>query len=114
MSTMRDMGYYVYSLLKNNSEKKDALCKKLNFSDNDFNRFLNGRLAITPTQTKTIADFFNKSYDEFINYKNNDCYKDVVHCMSKFSSQEHCNEILDLIDIYIDAKETTENIDNLL
>lgn len=34
----------------------------------------------------------------------------MVHCMSNFEKNENCDEILDIIDTYIDFKEASENI----
>ena len=45
-----------------------------------------------------------------LNYKNNDAYAEMVHCMSEFKHQKNCDEILDIIDTYIDFAEAAENI----
>ena len=42
--------------------------------------------------------------------KNNDAYSKMVHCMSNFEKNENCDEILDIIDTYIDFKEAYESI----
>ena len=34
----------------------------------------------------------------------------MVHCMSNFEKNENCDEILDIIDTYIDFKEAYESI----
>ena len=93
------------SLVNNKDSLKNQLCMKLNFSSTDLNRLLFGRLSVTPVQLTTIAETLSVPVEELINYKNNDSYKNVVHCMSSFSTQEHCNEVLDIIDSYIDIKE---------
>ena len=105
MASLRDLGYKIMSLVNDNDNLKNELCSKLNFSSEDFNRLLYGRLSVTPIQIATIANTLSVPVEELINYKNNDSYKNVVHCMSSFSSQEHCNEVLDIIDSYIDIKE---------
>lgn len=73
------------SLVNDNDSLKSELCSKLNFSSVDLNKLLFGRLSVTPVQLTTIAN--------------------TVHCMSSFSTKEHCNEVLDIIDSYIDIKE---------
>jgi len=105
MASLRDLGYKIMSLVNDNDSLKNELCSKLNFSSVDLNRLLFGRLSVTPVQLKTIANTLSVPVEELINYKNNDSYANAVHCMSSFSSQEHCNEVLDIIDSYIDIKE---------
>jgi len=105
VASLRDLGYKIMSLVNNKDSLKDKLCMKLNFSSTDLNRLLFGRLSVTPVQLTTIAETLSVPVEELINYKNNDSYKNVVHCMSSFSTQEHCNEVLDIIDSYIDIKE---------
>lgn len=105
MASLRDLGYKIMSLVNNKDSLKKQLCMKLNFSSTDLNRLLFGRLSVTPVQLTTIAETLSVPVEELINYKNNDSYKNVVHCMSSFSTQEHCNEVLDIIDSYIDIKE---------
>ena len=105
MASLRDLGYKIMSLVNNKDTLKKQLCMKLNFSSTDLNRLLFGRLSVTPVQLTTIAETLSVPVEELINYKNNDSYKNVVHCMSSFSTQEHCNEVLDIIDSYIDIKE---------
>ena len=105
MASLRDLGYKIMSLVNDNDSLKNELCSKLNFSSTDLNRLLFGRLSVTPVQLNTIAHTLSVPVEDLINYKNNDSYENVVHCMSSFSSQEHCNEVLDIIDSYIDIKE---------
>ncbi len=106
MASLRDLGYKIMSAIRDNENLKTELCSKLNFSTIDLNRLLFGRLSVTPVQLTTIATTLSVPFEELINYKNNDSYKDIVHCMSSFSSQENCNEVLDIIDSYIDLKES--------
>lgn len=105
MASLRDLGYKIMSLIENNENLKTELCSKLNFNKTDLNRLLFGKLSVTPIQLTTIATTLSVPVEELINYKNNDSYKDIVHCMSPFSSQKNCNEVLDIIDSYIDVKE---------
>lgn len=108
MSTLRNLGYKISSLLSGNSFKEQELCAKLNFSSPDLQRLKYGRLSLNPLQISTVASVLSVKTEDLINYKNADSYKNMVHCMSTFSSQEHCDEILDLIDAYIDVKEAVE------
>ena len=105
MASLRDLGYKIMSLVNDNDSLKRELCLKLNFSSVDLNKLFFGRLSVTPVQLTTIANTLSVPVEELINYKNSDSYAKAVHCMSSFSTQEHCNEVLDIIDSYIDIKE---------
>ena len=105
MANMRNLGYKINVLLNNCPAKTQEFREQMKFSENDLNRLLCGRLALNPSQIAAVADFFSITQEELVSYKNTDFYKNMTHCMSPFSSQEHCDEILDLIDTYIDIKE---------
>lgn len=108
MASLRDLGYKIMSLTCNNDTLKSELCTNLNFSLIDLNKLFYGRLSLTPSQLSMVASTLSVSLDSLINYKNEDSYKDFVHCMSPFSTQDNCNEILDIIDSYIDIKEAVQ------
>ena len=105
MASLREFGYKVFTLINENPSKRAYLCKQLNFSENDLTKLTYGRLAVTPEQIRIIADIFSQTPESLFTYKNNDSYSSMVHSISPFSSQENCNEILDIIDSYIDIKE---------
>lgn len=110
MSNLRNIGYKILLLAKNTEKGKENLCKTLNFDDSDYTKLVTGRLSLTPIQIKKIAELFSINPMEILDYKNNDAYSEMVHCMSKFTDKKNCNEILDIIDTYIDFREASENI----
>lgn len=98
MANLRNLGYKVCSLLTSDPAKRDVLRKSLNFSENDLARLEFGRLSLTPVQIETLASVFLIKPEELVDYRNSDSYRDMIHCVTLFSSQENCNEILDIID----------------
>lgn len=110
MSNLRNIGYKIFLLADKAENGKENLCKMLNFNDNDYTRLVTGRLSITPMQINKIAELFSVNPMEILEYKNNDAYSEMVHCMSNFKKLENCDEILDIIDTYIDFKEAYESI----
>lgn len=110
MSNFRNIGYKIFLLAKNSDNGKEKLCEALNFSNNDYNKLITGRLSITPMEIKKVAELFSVNPMDILNYKNNDAYAEMVHCMSDFKYKENCDEILDIIDTYIDFAEAVENI----
>lgn len=105
MANLRNLGYKINILFNNSSTRKQEFCKQMNFSQTDLDRLLFGRLALNPSQITAAARFFSITPQDLVSYKNCDSYANMVHCMSPFSSQEHCDEILNIIDTYIDIKE---------
>ena len=105
MANMRNLGYKINVLLNNCPAKTQEFREQMKSSENDLNRLLCGRLALNPNQITAVARFFSIRPEELVSYKNSDSYVNMVHCMNRFSSQEHCDEILDIIDTYIDIKE---------
>lgn len=114
MARLRDLGYKVNLLLKEAPSKESDILKGLQFSDTDLKRLIFGKLALSPVQIEKIAAIFSVTPESIVLYKNEDSYRDMVHCMSTFSSQENCDEVLDIIDSYIDIKEflDEDNIGN--
>ena len=106
MNKFRNIGYYIDSMLKGDVNKKSDYCSLLNFSSNDLNRLCDGRIILTPNQLEKTAFFFKKSVSDIISYVNLDSYSDQVHCRTKFSDSSNCDKILDIIDAYIDVKES--------
>ena len=114
MARLRDLGYKIGLLVKNEPSKENELLNVLLLSKKDLNRLIFGRLALSPLQIKKIAAIFSVTPESLVLDKNEDSYRDMVHCMSAFSSQKNCEEILDIIDSYIDIKESLaeDNVEN--
>lgn len=108
MSTMRTIGYKVFILAK---EKKaeENLMKKLNFSSNDLQKLYDGRLAFSDEELSVISEELDVPVEDILDYEETEAYPEMVHCMSKFSKQENCDKVLDIIDSYIDVKEAVLN-----
>lgn len=108
MRNVRNIGYKIYLITKQN-EDKELLCNTLNFSDKDYYRLITGRLSITPKQLKTIAELFSIEPAEILNYRNRDGYSELIHSKKPYTQQKNCEEILDIIDTYIDFAEIKIN-----
>ncbi len=49
MSNLRNIGYKIFLLADSAENGKENLCNMLNFSENDYNKLITGRLSITYT-----------------------------------------------------------------
>lgn len=105
MASLRDLGYKIYSLILDDTQKEDGFCRKFNLTESDYKRLITGNLMVSIDTIKDIADFFSINVEDIVYYKNDDNYKLMVHCRGSFSSRENCRKILDMIDSYVDVKE---------
>lgn len=108
MYNARNIGYIIH-LLTEKYKKKDEICDKLGFNEYDYNRLINGRLSITPNQLRLIAEVLLITPQEMLDYRNKDGYSCLIHYRTPYSYQRNCNEILDIIDNYIDFAEVKIN-----
>ena len=106
MNKFRSIGYYIDTMLNDDVNKRNEFCRTLNFSKTDLNKLCEGRLGLTPVQLGKTSLFFGKPVSDILNYNNTDLYAKRVHCRTDFSKQENCEKILDIIDSYIDVKES--------
>lgn len=104
----RNIGYIIH-LIAEKHNKKDELCNKLGFNEHDYNRLINGRLSITPNQLQLIADILLITPKEILNYRNKNGYSRLIHYRIPYKYQKNCDEILDIIDGYIDFAEVEIN-----
>lgn len=105
MNKIRNIGYKVDSLLRNDEDLRMQFCKTMNYSVDDLNRICSGRVCLSPIQLKRISAYFGTSILDLLNSKNDNSYKNQLHCRTPFSKQENCDMILDMIDSYIDIAE---------
>lgn len=108
MRNLRNIGYKIYLLTKQSADK-ELLCNTLNFSNKDYYRLITGRLSLTPKQLKTITELFSIEPAEILNYRNRDGYAKLVNYRKPYTQQDNCEEILDIIDTYIDFAEIKIN-----
>lgn len=105
-SEMRAQGYLIASHLQD-EHTRSCYKKALGFSDEDFNRLREGKLFLSLEELEQTSSFCKIPMQDLLHPVNSNCYKGMVHCSGVFSKQEECDEILDLIDAYIDLKELT-------
>jgi len=86
---------------------RSANKKAMGFSEEDFSRLSEGKLFLFLEELQKTISFCKISLQDLLHPVNTNCYKGMVHCAGSFSNQEECDEILDLIDAYIDLKELT-------
>lgn len=104
MATLRDLGYRIS--LSVNEKNRNELLNRLEFSEIDLKKLEQGRLSLSPRQLDVVSEVLDVSKEELLKYKDTTCYHNSIHCMSHFTNQENCDKILDIIDSYIDLRES--------
>lgn len=80
----------------------EDFAKAINLSLNDLYRVFEGRLLLTPSKLKEIAQVVNKPVGQLLNISGEYTF---VECMGNFSDKSNEDQILDIIDDYIDLVE---------
>lgn len=97
--SIRNISYYIYKTILKNNISVDTICNYMNYNLNDYNRLITGRLSLSPDNIKKISKLLKIDIKELLHYKNNDNY--YLWCICGKTN----NEILDIIDSYIDFRE---------
>lgn len=104
MKQTRMLGNYVYQKALEKGYNIDDLCDEIGCNEQQFKAFIKGRLLLSYPKLSKLADFIKLDLKDLINGDEETYNNTVVHCMSKFDNTEHREEILDIIDIYLDIK----------
>lgn len=103
-NTGRKIGINIFSLMQNAGMSREELAEKMNYSYRDVCRILEGRLMLPPVELKKIAGLFQKTKHELIHYEA-DKFVPELQYMKEFSDQKNLEQILDLLDSYVELKE---------
>ena len=103
-SNLRLLGYNIETMAKNNDVDTCAIANACNLSTNDVQRVFEGRLVLTPTQVNAIANIFSCSIDQLLVKPSN--FESYGECMGEFKNPKNEDKILNIIDDYIDLKES--------
>lgn len=108
MQRTRMVGNYVEHLAKERGISNAALCETLACDQTSLLAFLKGRRLASFPQLSALAETLGVSAAELIEGDAGQYEKTVVHCMNQFSKADHREEILDLIDDYLDVLDAVE------
>lgn len=101
----RKIGINVFILMQNTGLSLEKLAEELNCSYRDMCRILEGRLMLQPVELEKIANLFGKTKRELLHYEM-DKFIPELQYMKEFSNIDNLDKILDLLDEYIELKET--------
>lgn len=78
----------------------------MNLNEQDLHKLCAGRLTLSPADLDIVADTLNTSFSSLVSSSNSDSYQKRLNCRTNFSDLKNCDKILDVIDSYIDIKES--------
>lgn len=102
----RKLGVNIFTLMQHANIGREDLAQRLGYSYRDMSRILEGKLILPPIEVKRVAQVFNMTKKELLDY-NSDKLVPELQYMKEFSNQDNLNKILDLLDDYVELKETT-------
>lgn len=105
MKKMRVFGSAVRKLADERKMGPDELGRVVSCTPQQIARLYEGRLLLAFDQLSAIADALRVSAIDLIRGDEEHYQKTAVHCMGAFSNEDAREEILDIIDDYLDLRE---------
>lgn len=98
------------NLIRNRAEEANItsaqLSKTAECSEDLIEMFLDGRALLSYEKLKRISQRLNISMNQILEGDEEEYNRTVVHCMNSFDDNNQREHILDLIDGYLDVKES--------
>lgn len=108
MEDMRILGNMIEKLAAEQHVTSDDLGALLQCTSEQVARLFKGRLFLTFDQLTAVSEHLKVSIDTLLaGDRENYCHT-VVHCMGEFSDEANREEILDIIDDYLDLCHTAQ------
>lgn len=101
----RKLGITICILMYSNGMSYEELARILKYSYRDICRIIDGRLMLSPTELKKIADVFGMTKEDLIHYKLSDNITEFKY-MSEFENSDNLNKIFNLMDDYVELIES--------
>ena len=101
MPYFRNLGAFIRSKVSD----VDEFAKATGYSLKDIGRIFDGRLLLSPTQMKNIANVIGCTLDDMIYNE----YSAEVEYVGKFSDKRNEEMLHDYIDRYVDLKEAVNS-----
>ena len=110
MKRARMLGNYVQHLMTQKNLSNSDLMQPLNCStEYEVQAFLKGQILASYQQISELSKILSVSIQELLAGDSSVYNKTVVHCMHEFKEPEKREEILDIIDDYVDIVDATNN-----
>ena len=108
MKNMRILGNMIQKLSSEEQVSAAELGEIIHCPAEQVAQLFKGRLLLGLDQLSAVADRFRVSLDELMDGDVNYYRETIVDCMGGFSHDENLEEILDIIDDYLDLRTAVE------
>ncbi len=102
----RVIGTNVWALMEEQHINREQLADDLGYSFRDVCRLIEGRLLLPPSELQRVAERLNTTQADLISCDNRKNMIPVFQFMKKFSDTENLDKVLDLLDEYVELKES--------
>lgn len=103
MQQARMLGNYVDSLARSKGISIHTISQEIHCSEDKVKSFLKGRAFLSFDQLTALSRLVGASFSDLIHGDEATYNATVVHCMNEFEDPQKREEILDLIDDYLDV-----------
>lgn len=104
----RQIGTNIAALMQDHGISNEEMAEHLGYSLRDIGRIIDGRVLISPSETRQIAGFLHVDKNALL--KSNEAfYRSQIQSVEGSINIEGLDRILDLLDDYIELKESLEN-----
>ena len=103
--TGRRLGANIAILMREACISYEELATRLNFTLRDVYRLVEGRLLLPPKVLEKVAEALGRTKEDLMYYEAKDVLPELQY-MKEFKNPENLNLVLDLLDEYIELKES--------
>lgn len=102
----RVIGTNIWALMEEQNINRKQLAEDLGYSFRDVCRLVEGRLLLAPDELQRVAEHLYTTQAELLSCENRENKTPVFQYMQKFSEVENLDRVLDLLDEYVELKES--------
>lgn len=99
------LGANIAMLMREAGINCEELAAQLNFTLRDVYRLIEGRLLLPPRVLEKVAEALGRTKEELMYYEAKNVLPELQY-MKEFKNPENLNLVLDLLDEYIELKES--------
>lgn len=104
-ASKRRIGVNIFMLMKEQKIDREELAEKTGYSFRDICRLTEGRLLLAPNKLKNVAEALNVTMDGLLIQDERELAPELQY-MKKFSNQESLDKVMDLMEEYIELRES--------
>lgn len=105
MKYSRVIGQNIELLMIRKNISTEDVASKLGFSSDDLQRIKEGRLMIDGQEIDMFAKILGVNVTELLEQRDEEEYRELIHCMGTYHNAENKEKIIDYIDMYIGIEE---------